>query len=289
MSDPVILTVGPRNRDLLGLTVNRVWPTARRRLIGPFIFLDHMLRARLPAGSGLDVPPHPHIGLATVTYLFEGEIMHADSMGVQQAIRPGELNWMHAGSGVTHSERSTDADRGADSFIQGIQCWVALPSEYEDSEPAFAHHSAEELPSIDSPGVQMKLIAGSAFGQRAPVGTLSPLFYLEADMAAGTTLELPVSLGQRGAYIVSGSLTVAGSRYAHGQILVFDDALDVLLTAGEDSKLMLLGGQPLSGERFVWWNFVSSSADAIEMARQRWAAREFPAVPGDSEYMPLPG
>jgi redox-sensitive bicupin YhaK (pirin superfamily) len=288
MTGSVVLTVGPRHRDLMGLTVNRVWPTARRRLIGPFVFFDHLLHASLSPGVGLDVPPHPHIGLATVTYLFDGEIMHADSMGVRQPIRPGELNWMHAGAGVTHSERSTEQERSAQTTVHGTQAWVALPSDAESSEPYFAHHSADELPGFERSGVAMKLIAGAAFGFEAPVATLSPLFYLEADFANGARLELPVELGQRSAYVIAGAVRVDGNEYAEGQMLVFDDLSAVEVEAMVPSKLMLLGGEPLTGDRFVWWNFVASSEDRIEAAKERWASKQFPEVPGDADYMPMP-
>lgn len=286
--DPVELVVGPRHRPLGGLTVNRVWPTARRRLVGPFIFFDHMLPAELEPGRGVDVPPHPHIGLATVTYLFEGEMLHRDSIGCEEIIRPGELNWMSAGSGIVHSERSTDAERARASRVHGIQSWVALPCEHELSSPSFVHYPADKLPVVERSGARLKLVAGSAFGASAGIETLSDLFYVEADLAAGATLTLGPELGERAAYIVAGSLQVEHAHYESGKLLVFRDGCGIEICARSDAKLMLFGGAPLEGPRHIWWNFVSSSAERIEAAKRDWKARRFPAVPGDDGYMPAP-
>lgn len=281
-------TVGPRLRPLGGLTVNRVWPTARRRLIGPFIFFDHMQPAELPPGRGLDVPPHPHIGLATVTYLFEGELMHADSLGFKQAIRPGELNWMTAGRGITHAERSTAAERRNQSRIHGVQSWVALPADAEDGEPAFEHYAADRLPQLERPGISLRLIAGAAFGLRSPVWTLSELFYAEARLDEGASLSLAAALGERAVFVVSGELACGGQPYAAGRLVVLRDGADIEITALTASHCMLLGGAPLDGERHIWWNFVSSRSERIEAAKQDWQAGRFPAVPGDPERMSLP-
>ncbi len=284
----VELVVGPRHRPLGGLTVNRVWPTARRRLVGPFIFFDHLLRAELEPGQGVDVPPHPHIGLATVTYLFEGEMLHRDSIGCEQTIRPGELNWMSAGSGIVHSERSTDGERARASRVHGTQSWVALPREHELSAPSFVHYPADELPVIERAGMRLKLIAGSAFGVRAGIATFSELFYVEADLDAGAALMLPPELGERAAYVVDGSVDVDDARYASGKLLVFRDGSAIEVCARSDAKLMLFGGAPLDGKRHIWWNFVSSSAERIEAAKRDWKARRFPTVPDDDGYMPAP-
>jgi redox-sensitive bicupin YhaK (pirin superfamily) len=283
------LVIGPRRRELVGLTVNRVWPTPRRRLIGPFIFLDHLELVELPAGQGLDVPPHPHIGLATVTYLFEGELMHADSLGVRQAIRPGELNWMTSGRGITHSERTSERDRSRPSRLHGIQSWVALPVEHEESEPTFEHVAAADLPTIERPGVRLKLIAGAAFDEQSPVATRSRLFYLEADLDAGHSLELESSLGERGAYVVAGQVDIEGKSYDAGRMLVVRNGRPCEIRAVSRTRLMLLGGEALSGSREIWWNFVASDAARIDQAKSDWAARRFPSVPGDDGYMPLPG
>jgi redox-sensitive bicupin YhaK (pirin superfamily) len=284
----VDLVVGPRLRSLEGVTVNRVWPTPRRRLIGPFVFLDHLQLVELPAGAGLDVPPHPHIGLATVTWLFEGELMHADSLGIRQAIRPGELNWMTAGRGITHSERSTDHDRQRLSRLHGVQAWVAMPSETESGEPAFEHVAASDLPLIEFDGARLRLIAGSAYGAASPVATLSPLFYLEAGLDADARLDFPADMGERGIYIVAGDVAIDGYDYPAGRLLVLDKTRDCRIEAKSQAQLMLFGGQPLAGDRLIWWNFVASDDARIAAAKADWAAGRFPKVPGDDEFMPLP-
>jgi redox-sensitive bicupin YhaK (pirin superfamily) len=286
---PVALTVGPRLRDLAGFAVNRVWPTARRRLVGPFVFFDHMLPVELPAGVGLDVPPHPHIGLATVTYLFAGEIEHRDSLGSRQIIRPGDLNWMHAGRGIVHSERSSTAVRAARSELHAIQSWVALPQAQEDSEPSFRHYSRRDLPSVVDDGIELDLLAGKAFGLASPVECASALFYVRASLAEGRSIVLPAALGQRAAYVVSGAVNVARRRYERSQLLVFQDESAVTVEAESPALLMLFGGQPLDGERHVWWNFVASDSDRIAAAKRDWSEGRMPGVPGDSERMPLPG
>jgi redox-sensitive bicupin YhaK (pirin superfamily) len=285
----VDLVVGPRLRPLAELEVNRVWPTPRRRLIGPFIFLDHLLPARLAPGFGLDVPPHPHIGIATITYLFEGELMHADSLGVRQPVRPGDVNWMTAGRGVTHSERTTDKERARDSRIHGVQTWVALPREMESGAPGFEHIGVDDLPLIHEPGVRLRLVAGEAYGEKAPVRTASPLFYVDVRLDAAACIDFPPELGERGIYIVEGTAEIEGYEYGAGRILVLDGARPCRIRAVGTTRLMLLGGQPLDGDRLIWWNFVASDAAAIEAAKADWAQGRFPPVPGDDELMPLPG
>lgn len=284
----VELVVGPRLRPLEGFTVNRVWPTPRRRLIGPFVFLDHLMPADLAAGRGFDVPPHPHIGLATVTWLFEGELMHADSLGFRQPIRPGELNWMTAARGIAHSERSTDAERARPSRIHGAQAWVALPQTAEAAEPTFEHVTAADLPSIEREGARLTLIAGEAFGERSPVATASPLFYVEAALEADALLDLPPELGERAVYIVSGAVAIDGFEYEEGRLLTLADTRPCRIRARGAALLLLLGGEPLAGDRLIWWNFVASDAASIEAAKRDWAGGRFPAVPGDEERMPLP-
>jgi hypothetical protein len=285
----VELVVGPRLRPLEGFTVNRVWPTPRRRLIGPFVFLDHLVPCELAPGAGFDVPPHPHIGLATVTWLFDGELLHADSLGVRQAIRPGELNWMTAGRGIAHSERSTDAERARASRLHGAQAWVALPEAAETAEPGFEHVAAGDLPVVERDGARLRLIAGEAYGARSPAQTASPLFYLEARLEAGAALEFPPELGERGIYIVDGTIGIGGDDYAAGRLLVLAGERACRIRAREAATLMLLGGAPLAGDRAIWWNFVASDAAMIEAAKRDWAADRFPRVPGDDERMPLPG
>lgn len=282
------LTVGPRYRDLVGFQINRVWPTARRRLIGPFIFYDHMLARELAPGQGLDVPPHPHIGLATVTYLFSGEIVHRDSLTTEQIIRPGDLNWMIAGNGITHSERTSDADRTGHSVLHGTQAWVALPVERETCAPEFIHVGADDLPSHTIAGVHLRMIAGSGFSLNSPLPGDTPLHYAEAHFHAGSALELGIELGQRAAYVVSGELQCEGVPLQSGQLFVFKDGARVRLSADVDSHVMLLGGAPLPEDRLVWWNFVASTQQQIDAARQRWADGEFPAVPNDSGHMSMP-
>jgi len=284
----VEMTVGPRLRDLAGFTVNRVWPTARRRLVGPFVFFDHMLRVDLPPGIGLDVPPHPHIGLATVTYLFAGEIEHRDSLGSTQIIRPGDLNWMHAGRGIVHSERSSAFARAGQSELHAIQSWVALPRSAEDSAPSFRHYAREQLPRVADDGVCLDLIAGRAFGLESPVADAAELFYVCASLACGRNVSLGPELGQRAAYIVSGVVRIAERRYEHGQVVVFRDGSPVSIEAETPVTLMLFGGQPLEGDRHVWWNFVSSEPARIEAAKRDWAEGRMATVPGDAERMPLP-
>lgn len=286
---PVVdLVVGPRLRPLECVTVNRVWPTARRRLIGPFIFLDHLQPVDLPAGKGLDVPPHPHIGLATVTYLFEGELMHRDSLGVVQPIRPGELNWMTAGRGIAHSERSPDGERVRASRIHGVQAWVALPRATEGQDPAFEHVGSGDLPRFAMGDAELTLIAGAAWGRTAPVTTASPLFYAEARLEAGGALDVAADLGERGVFIVEGAIAIDGTAYEAGRLLVLEAARPCRIEARAPARLMLLGGAPLDGERLIWWNFVASHAALIEAAKADWAAGRFPAVPGETERMPLP-
>ena len=286
--DTVALTVGPRYRDLVGFRINRVWPTARRRLVGPFIFYDHMLRCELPPGQGLDVPPHPHIGLATVTFLFDGELLHRDSLGTEQLIRPGELNWMIAGRGITHSERSSTAERQRQSILHGTQAWVALPQAAENCEPDFIHIAAQDLPERESAGVRLRLLAGHGFGLQSPLPGSTPMHYAQASCEPGSVLELPGELGQRAVYIVAGRLRCAGKVYEQGQLLVFCDAVAVRLEMPDRSHLMLFGGQRLEADRHIWWNFVATTPAAIDVAKRRWAAGQFPEVPGDSGAMSMP-
>lgn len=284
----VDLVVGPRHRPLEGFTVNRVWPTPRRRLIGPFIFFDHMLAADLAPGQGFDVRPHPHIGLATVTWLFEGELMHADSTGVRQPIRPGDVNWMTAGRGITHSERSTDPERERPSRIHGVQSWVALPGERESDAPGFQHVAARDLPLIETDAGRFRLIAGRAFGAESPVTTQSPLFYIEANLKGGSAFDLDPDLGERGLYVASGRIGIDGLDYAAGRLLVLGEQRECRIRVHEAATLMLLGGAPLDGTREIWWNFVSSDPARIEAAKRDWQEGRFPPVPGDDERMPLP-
>jgi redox-sensitive bicupin YhaK (pirin superfamily) len=286
--DTVIVT---RVRDLVdGFKVRRVLPSARRRMVGPFIFLDQMGPEILSVGRGLDIAPHPHIGLATVTYLFEGELMHRDSLGTIQPIRPGEINWMTAGSGIAHSERTPQEMRPSGSKLFGIQSWVALPRRDEEAAPAFAHHEAEELPVVEGEGKRVRLIAGSLYGARSPVKTLSEMFYADIMLVEGARLPVPAEHEERAAYVVEGSVELDGGKFDAGQLLVFKPGEEITLTAHESSpaRLMLLGGEPMDGARHIWWNFVSSSSERINQAKADWKAGKFAPVPDETEFIPLP-
>jgi redox-sensitive bicupin YhaK (pirin superfamily) len=278
-----------RRRDLGGFEVGRVLPHAQRRMVGPFIFFDHFGPAYFAQGlpRSVDVRPHPHIGLSTVTYLFDGEIMHRDSLASAQAIRPGEVNWMRAGGGITHSERFERA-RAEGGDLHGIQAWVALPKEEEESRPAFWHHGAADLPTYEGPGLWSRLIAGEAFGAKSAVATSSPLFYVHWRLTAGATAQLPAEYPERAAYIVAGRVEVQGRSFGHGRMLVFAPGEPVLFTAVESAIVMLLGGEPI-GERFIEWNFVSSSKERIEQAKADWRAgrMKLPDL-DDGEFIPLP-
>lgn len=279
-----------RPRDLGGFSVRRVLPAGGEQTVGPFIFFDHMGPANFAPGEGVDVRPHPHIGLATVTYLFEGEFMHRDSLGSAQLIRPGDVNWMVAGRGIAHSERTPPELRRvpAGAPIHGIQTWIALPTAHEETSPSFSHHPAADLPEITGNGARLRLIAGEAYGARAPAAVFSPMFYVEAVLEAGATVELPDHHQERAAYVVEGGIEVAGNHYAVGQMTVFAAAAPVTLRAVGPARVMLLGGAPLDGPRYIWWNFVSSSRERIERAKVDWREERFAAVPGDPERIPLP-
>jgi redox-sensitive bicupin YhaK (pirin superfamily) len=286
--DDIETVVYARPRDLGGFTVGRALPSLTRRLVGPFIFFDHMGPVDFAPGAGIDVRPHPHIGLATVTYLFEGEILHRDSLGFEQAIRPGDVNWMVAGRGIVHSERTSVELRAQGQRLHGIQAWVALPTEAEASEPAFFHHPVAALPRIERPGVHMRLIAGSAYGERSAVQVASPTFYLDVQLEAAASLELPDEHAERGLYLVTGRLRIAKREIEPRTLVVAKSARRLTITALEPSRLMLLGGAQL-GERLIEWNFVASTPEQIEQAKQAWQARQFPVVPGDDvDFIPLP-
>ncbi|MEE4271761.1 MAG: pirin family protein [Thermoanaerobaculales bacterium] len=285
----------PRARDLGGFEVRRALPAPRRQMVGPFIFFDQMGPAEFIEGGGIDVRPHPHIGIATVTYLYRGEFQHRDSLGSNQMIYPGEVNWMVAGNGITHSERTSDATRQGRNELYGIQTWVALPDEAEEMNPAFEHHDKGELPLLEAEGKEIRLILGRAWGERAPVTTFSEMFYADAVLAPGAKLPLPKDHEDRGAFVVEGAITVAGESFDAGRMMVFHPGDDVTVTAGEwGARLMLLGGETLSGPRYIWWNFVASSQEKIEAAKESWASGDFRhgrfnLPPGDSEeFIPLP-
>ena len=291
--DIIANVIEGKPKDIGAFSVRRVLPSARRRMVGPYIFFDHMGPAEIAPGRGMDVRPHPHVNLATVTYLFEGEIQHRDSLGSDQAIQPGAINWMTAGRGIVHSERTPEHLRGTGSRMHGIQLWVALPTEDEEVAPAFVHCPSDRIPEDTVDGVRVRVLLGRAFGHQSPVETLPVMFYVDAAMPAGTRLTVPTDYSERAAYLVSGSINAGGSAFAGGQMVVFTNGCEPVIEATQDSRLLLLGGEPV-GERFIWWNFVSSSKQRLEAAKAEWkqgpgATDNFPLVPGDSdEFIPLP-
>jgi redox-sensitive bicupin YhaK (pirin superfamily) len=276
-------------RDVDGFSALRVLPALTRKHLGPFVFFDHLGPSVLPAGRGLDVRPHPHIGLATVTYVIEGEILHRDSLGFEQAIRPGAVNWMTSGRGIVHSERTSAALRESGSGLHVAQLWVALPRSDEEMEPEFHHHPAETLPEFELGGVVVRVLAGSAYGRVSPVRIFSPLFYAEAAMPAGTSLSLPEEHEQRGVYVLNGALSHAGEPLEARSLAIFKTGRTPTVRAEAESRILLLGGAPPDGPRYIEWNFVSSSLERIEQAKRAWQAGQFPKVPGDEvEFIPLP-
>lgn len=282
--------IKPKPRDLGGgLTVARILPAIEARMVGPFVFLDHMGPVTFQPGEGIDVRPHPHIGLATVTYLFDGEILHRDSLGYVQAIAPGDVNWMTAGRGIVHSERTSPELRAKGYHLHGIQSWVALPKDAEETDPSFFHHPSADLPEWQEGGVRLKLIAGSAWGRTSPVKVFSPTFYLDADFMPGAELTLPPEYEERAVYVAEGALTIDGETIPKGEmaVLLRDEAVD-LVAGPEGARAMLLGGAAMDGPRHMWWNFVSSSKERIEQAKAEWQAMAYGTVPGDDEFIPLP-
>lgn len=293
--DAIETIIVPRARDLGGFEVRRALPAPKRQMVGPFIFFDQMGPAEFVTGKGIDVRPHPHIGLATVTYLYKGKIHHRDSLGTDSWIEPGAVNWMVAGHGITHSERA-DGDllkRPHDLF--GIQTWVALPKDAEDDPADFQHAAKDDLPFLQGEGKEVRLILGDAWGERAPVQTFSEMFYADAVLEAGASIPLPDNHEDRGVYVVEGSIVVAGETYAAGQMMVFRPGDSMSLRAGDaGARLMMLGGATLEGSRHIWWNFVASSKERIDAAKEAWRAGDwahgrFKLPPGDEdEFIPLP-
>lgn len=282
----VALMIQPRERDLGEFTVRRVLPARQRRAVGPFVFFDHMGPAEFPPGQSINVRPHPHIGIATITYLFEGEILHRDSLGVVQPIHPGAVNLMTAGRGIVHSERpGSDVDQV--SRLHGIQSWIALPLDLEETEPAFAHTAADALPEIALAGATVRVIMGTAFGQRSPVTTYSDTLYLDCDVAADACLELPAGPEALAIYVVQGEIAVAGATVHAGTMAVAEPGQGLKIFAQQHSRVMVIGGDSL-GERHLDWNFVSSDPQRIVTAREDWAQQRFPPVPDENEFIPLP-
>lgn len=277
-----------RPRDLGGFSVRRLLPAGGLMTVGPFIFFDHIGPVTFPAGAGLDVRAHPHIGLATVTYLFEGEIFHRDSLGNALPIRPGDVNWIVAGRGIAHSERTAAERRAQPAALHGIQSWVALPARDEETEPSFVHHPGSTLPEREVDGTVLRVIAGKAFGLESPVRVFSPTLYVDARLAEGATLVLPAEHAERAVYVAAGAVYLESSLYEVGCLLVLTAGETVQLQAPAGARLMLLGGAPLDGPRYIWWNFVSSRRERIDQASEDWREGRFAAVPGETERIPLP-
>lgn len=279
----------PRSHDLGGFQVRRALPAIGQRMVGPFIFFDQMGPAEFHLGEGLDVRPHPHIGLSTVTYLFDGEIMHRDSLGTALAIKPGAVNLMTAGRGIVHSERTGMEARASGPKLYGIQAWLALPKTHEEVAPEFKHHGAQDLPRIVEGGKRISLIMGSAYGQTSPVKFPWDALYAEAVLSPGAILPLDPDYDERAIYIVSGKVDIAGDEFGAGQLLVFKPGDRISILAIDQARVMIVGGEPMDGPRNIWWNFVSSSKERIEQAKHEWKTGRFDTVPGDeSEFIPLP-
>jgi redox-sensitive bicupin YhaK (pirin superfamily) len=288
------LIIQGKAKDLGGFSVHRVLPYASHRMVGPFIFFDHMGPAQFGPGQGISVRPHPHIGLATVSYLFEGKIRHRDSLGSDQVIEPGAINWMTAGRGIVHSERTPDEFKEVGSALNGIQCWVALPEEYEDVEPSFKHHPSKSLPEFRVGEAQLKLLLGSAYGQQSPVKIHSDLFYIQVKLSAGGSLPLDLEDRETAVYVVKGSVKIDGEVILSQAMAVIKNGEHPKVEAVEESLFLILGGKSV-GKRFIYWNFVSSSQEKIAAAKEQWAREPgapgspFPKVPGDDEeFIPLP-
>ena len=284
----VLQLIEARERDLGGFVVRRVLPFEGRQMVGPFIFFDHMGPTQFEPGHGVDVRPHPHIALATVTYLFAGSLEHRDSLGTVREIRPGDVNWMTAGRGIAHSERTPQLARARGEKIHGIQSWVALPDGHEEVEPNFAHCPASALPRQAFGGIDLSIIAGRAFGLLSPVATLWPTLYVDARFARGAMLEVPPEHAERAVYVAQGELAVGEIKISEGQLAVLEPGVKVTLRAAGEARAMLLGGERFPTPRYIWWNFVASSLERIELAKDRWANHQFPAVPGETEFIPLP-
>jgi len=280
----------PRAVDLGEMTVRRALPSTKRQMVGPFIFFDQMGPAEFLTDQGIDVRPHPHINLATVTYLFEGEILHRDSLGTEKAIQPGAVNWMRAGRGIVHSERTSEQRRRDGQRLFGIQTWMALPADQEEADPAFVHHGADALPVVDAEGVHARLIAGRAFGAASPLATASETLYADVRLAAGARLPVEATYEERALYTIAGTIEVAGDAFEPGRLLVLRPGDPITVTAASgDARFMLFGGAPMEGPRYIWWNFVSSRPERIAAAKEEWARGRFDTVPGDeAEFIPLP-
>jgi redox-sensitive bicupin YhaK (pirin superfamily) len=282
-----LLVINAKAKDIAGFPVRRALPAIERRMIGPFVFLDQMGPTQLAPGQRLDVRPHPHIGLSTMTYLFEGEILHRDSLGTVQTIQRGAINWMTAGRGIAHSER-TPAQAPSAAALSGIQFWVALPKSHEEMDPAFVHLEANELPVLADRAVSVRVIAGAAFGQSSPLRAPHPMLCMDVALSKDATWQVPADYPERALYVASGEVEVAGANHAQGRLLVFPAGYLAEVRAISDARLMVLGGEPMDGPRHIWWNFVSSSKERIERAKLDWKLGRFTGVPGEADFIPLP-
>jgi redox-sensitive bicupin YhaK (pirin superfamily) len=288
MKNEINLIIEPREKDI-GITIRRILPWQKKRMVGPFIFLDHMGPAHMhPPKDGMDVRPHPHIGLSTLTYLFEGAIVHRDSLGVVRTIVPGEVNWMTAGSGIAHSERESTEARTHERTINGLQFWVALPKDKEEMDPTFEHYGADEIPKHDTGSAIVDIVGGSAFGKTSPLNAHSPLTFVTIKARAEGKIEFPANGFELGLYVAQGSVTINGETYSAGKMVVFQDKSDIEFSHSKDAFVAIIGGVPFPEPRYIWWNFVSSSHERIEVAKKAWTDGSFPQVPGDFEKIPLP-
>jgi redox-sensitive bicupin YhaK (pirin superfamily) len=288
-SDAIDLIVVPRSVDLGDFSVRRALPHAKRRMVGPFIFFDHFGPAVFDAGKGVDVRPHPHIGLATVTFLFDGEIVHRDSLGSDVPIRPGAVNWMTAGRGIVHSERTAPDHRAGGERLHGLQLWVAIPQADEEIDPSFAHHDQADLPIVAEDGKSVRIIAGNLYGKRSPVPTLSDTIFADATLSPGAVLPIDADAEERAIYIVAGEIDIGGDHFEPGRLLILRPRDRISVRALSEARIVLVGGATMDGPRHIWWNFVSSRKERIEQAKADWKAKRFDIVPGDeSEFIPLP-
>jgi redox-sensitive bicupin YhaK (pirin superfamily) len=288
-SNAIAHIVVPRSVDLGGFQVHRALPSARSRMVGPFIFFDHIGPAVFKPGIGIDVRPHPHIGLATVTYLFDGEIVHRDSLGTAMPIRPGAVNWMTAGRGIVHSERTAAERRAGGEPLHGLQLWVALPMQNEETAPAFAHTAAADIPEMRQNGMRLRVVAGALHGLRSPVATSWETVFADIRLKAGATLPLGTEHEERAIYVLSGEIEIGGDRHAPERLLVLRPGDQITVRATSDAHFVVVGGAAMDGPRHIWWNFVSSRKDRIDAAKADWKAGRFDLVPGDTaEFIPLP-
>jgi len=275
-------------KDLGGFSVRRALPNSEQKMIGPFIFFDHMGPANFPAGKGIDVRPHPHIGIATITYLFEGSILHRDNLGYEQEIRPGDINWMTTGSGIVHSERETEAVRNSSHKLHGLQLWIALPDELQEIDAAFHHHPKDTLPVFLYKDATIRLMAGEIYGEKSPVNTYSQMFYADVKLPANKSINLPAEGQETGIYVIDGEISLGRKTYSPFNFIYVNANEMVSITANNDANFILIGGKPFDSPRHIWWNFVSNSKQRIDQAKSDWREGKFHKVPNDDEFIPLP-